>query len=197
MSIETIIFISLGGGLLIWAVVSYNTFVAARNRYENAFSQIDVQLKRRYDLIPNLVNATSASLRHERETLEAVVSARRQAMSAEQSAKRDPGSENALMALAAAESTLGSSLGRLMALVEDYPELQGDEAVNRLTEELSSTENRLAFARQAFNDQITSYNTAIETLPASLIAGVAGFRRAAQLNSTSRREEREPVAVAL
>lgn len=197
MSIGMIILLVAVGVLLVWAVVTYNGFVSGRNRFQNAFSQIDVQLKRRYDLIPNLVNATQATLRHERETLEAVVAARRQAMSAEKSAKIDPGNSDVLAALSAAESTLGSSLGRLMALVESYPELMADEAVARLTEELSSTENRIAFARQAFNDQVTTYNTEIESLPAAFIAGVSGFRRASQLLSTSQREEREPVAVAL
>ncbi len=197
MSIGTIVVLVLVGALLIWAVVTYNGFVSSRNRYQNAFSQIDVQLKRRYDLIPNLVNATQASLRHERETLEAVIAARRHAMSAEQSAKRNPGNGEALASLAAAESVLGSSLGRLMALVESYPELKADEAVARLTEELTSTENRISFARQAFNDQVTGYNTEIESVPAAFIAGAAGFKRASQLVATSRREEREPVAVAL
>lgn len=197
MSVETFVFSGLVGGLLIWAVVTYNGIVASRNRYQNAFSQIDVQLKRRYDLIPNLVNATQATLRHERETLESVTAARRQAMSAEQTARRNPGDGDALASLAAAESVLGGSLGRLMALVESYPELKGDEAVARLSEELTSTENRIAFARQAFNDQVTGYNTEIESMPAALVAGLAGFRRASQLAATSRREEREPVAVSL
>ena len=197
MSIEAIVFLVLIGALLIWAIVTYNGFVSSRNRYQNAFSQIDVQLKRRYDLIPNLVNATQASLRHERETLEAVVAARRHAMSAEQSARRNPGDGEALASLAAAEATLGSSLGRLMALVESYPELKGDQAVARLTEELTSTENRITFARQAFNDQVTGYNTEIESLPAAFVAGAAGFKRASQLVATTRSEEREPVTVAL
>ena len=179
MSIGTMIALGLAGVLLIWAVVTYNRFVATRNRFQNAFAQIEVQLKRRYDLVPNLVNATQATLRHERETLEAVTRARRDAMQAEQGARRDPGNEMALAALASAEATLGGSLGRLMALVEDYPELKGDDAINRLTEELASTENRIAFARQSFNDQVTSYNTAIESMPAALVAGVSGFRRAA------------------
>ncbi len=197
MSIGTMIALGLAGVLLIWAVVTYNRFVATRNRFQNAFAQIEVQLKRRYDLVPNLVNATQATLRHERETLEAVTRARRDAMQAEQGARRDPGNEMALAALASAEATLGGSLGRLMALVEDYPELKGDDAINRLTEELASTENRIAFARQSFNDQVTSYNTAIESMPAALVAGVSGFRRAAQLVAVSRAEEREPVAVNL
>ncbi len=182
---------------LIWAVVTYNRFVALRNQNQNAFSQIDVQFKRRYDLIPNLVNATKGYLKHERETLEAVVNARSNAMNAEQTARGNPGDTKAIASLEAAESLLSKSLGKLIALREDYPELKADESVARLTEELTSTENRISFARQAFNDQVTNYNVDVESFPASLVARATGFSRAAQLQATRTQQERETVSVEL
>ncbi len=197
MSIGLMIFLAILVLVVGWAVVIYNGLVVLRNRYRNAFAQIDVQLKRRYDLIPNLVNATKAYLAHERETLEAVVSARRAAMSAEQAARDAPGSAAALAAMSEAESTLTGSLVRLFAVVEAYPALKADQTVAQLTEELASTENRIAFARQAYNDQIQSYNTGVEVLPASLVAGLTGFRPAAQLQSTTSAHERERLVIAL
>lgn len=197
MSIGLMIFLAVLVLVVGWAVVIYNGLVVLRNRYRNAFAQIDVQLKRRYDLIPNLVNATKAYLTHERETLEAVVSARRAAMSAEQAARDAPGSATALAAMSQAESTLTGSLARLFAVVEAYPALKADQAVAQLTEELASTENRIAFARQAYNDQIQSYNTGVEVLPASLVAGLTGFRPAAPLQSTTSAHERERLVIAL
>jgi LemA protein len=182
---------------VIWAVVTYNRFVALRNQNQNSFSQIDVQFKRRYDLIPNLVNATKGYLKHERETLEAVVNARSQAMTAEQDARSNPADGSAIANLSAAEGMLTKSLGKLMALREDYPELKADESVARLTEELTSTENRISFARQAFNDQVANYNIDVESFPASIVARATGFSRAAQLQATQSKEEREPVKVAL
>ncbi len=193
MSIGLLVFLGLLVLTVGWAVVVYNGLIVMRNRYRNAFSQIDVQLKRRYDLIPNLVNATRAYLTHERETLEAVVAARRHAMSVEQAARQAPGSDAALAAMDSAETALTGSLGRLFALAESYPELKADETVARLSEELSSTENRIAFARQAYNDQIERYNSAVEALPAALIAGLTGFNRAAQLQSTQNAQERERI----
>jgi LemA protein len=182
---------------LIWAVVKYNDFVASRNRFRNAFAQIDVQLKRRYDLIPNLVNATRASLAHERDTLEAVVAARQRASNAQQAAHDRPGDAVALATVEAAEAALAGPLAKLFALVEAYPALQGDESVARLVEEIASTENRIAFARQAFNDEVMRYNTAVETFPASLVARLCGFGGAASLRATRAVRERDPVVVEL
>ena len=183
--------------LVAWGVVVFNRFVALRNRYQNAYAQIDVQLKRRYDLIPNLVAATRAYLAHERQTLEAVIAARQRASDASQLVRRRPQDGDALVALDAAENALASPLARLMALVEQYPALQADDTVHRLTEELGTTENRIAFARQAFNDQVMGYNTELESFPASLIATTFGFRRVNTLRATVSAQERQPVPVAL
>lgn len=181
----------------VWAIVTYNGFVAARNQFQNAFSQIDVQLKRRHDLIPNLVNATRGYLKHERETLEAVVRARSAAVDAEQAASSNPTDADAMARMNTAEDMLTRSLGKLLAISEAHPDLKADASVARLTEELTSTENRISFARQAFNDQVTRYNTDVESFPASVIARAAGFDRAAQLAATRQQAEREPVAVSL
>jgi LemA protein len=180
-----------------WVVVVFNRFVALRNRYQNAYAQIDVQLKRRYDLIPNLVAATRAYLAHERQTLEAVIAARQRAADANLVARRHPQDGAALAALEAAEVALASPLTRLLALVEQYPALQADETVRRLTDELGTTENRITFARQAFNDQVMGYNTEVESFPASLVATMCGFRRASMLRATASVQERQAVAVAL
>jgi len=197
MSSGLFLSMSLLLALVAWGVVVFNRFVALRNRYQNAFAQIDVQLKRRYDLIPNLVAATRAYLAHERQTLEAVIAARQRASDASQVARRRPQDSAALLALDAAENALASPLARLMALVEQYPALQADDTVHRLTEELGTTENRIAFARQAFNDQVTGYNTELESFPASLIATMCGFRRVNTLRATVSAQERQPVPVAL
>jgi LemA protein len=190
-------FLAVLAALVVWAVMTYNRFVAARNRFRNAFAQIDVQLKRRYDLVPNLVNATRAYLTHERETLEAVIKARQLAMSAERAARARPGDAGALAALGAAEAALGGGLSRLIALAESYPELKADASVAGLIEELTSTENRIAFARQSYNDQVNTYNDEVQTFPAALVARMSGFEAAAQLRATNSEVEREPVAVAL
>lgn len=182
---------------LFWGVAVFNRFVELRNRWQNAYAQIDVQLKRRYDLIPNLVSATRAYLAHERQTLEAVIAARQRASDASDAARAHPRHQPTLDALDAAEVALASPLSRLMALVEQYPQLQADETVRRLTEELRSTENRIGFSRQAFNDQVTTYNTAIESFPASLVATLFGFRRSSTLRATASAQERQPVPVAL
>ncbi|GMV01461.1 MAG: LemA family protein [Burkholderiaceae bacterium] len=182
---------------LAWGVLVFNRFIALRNRYQNAYAQIDVQLKRRYDLIPNLVAATKAYLAHERETLEAVIAARQRASDANQAARQRPHDGHALVALEAAETALASPLARLMALVEQYPALQADDTVQRLTEELRTTENRIAFARQAFNDQVMGYNIELESFPASLVATLCGFRRASMLRATASAQERHAVPVAL
>lgn len=172
--------IALGLFLLIglFVVGMYNKLVQFRNRYENAFSQIDVQLKRRYDLIPNLVETAKGYMKHERETLEAVISARNQAYNAGQEAAAHPGEPTAMHALGRAESQLGGALSRLMVVAEAYPDLKASQNMATLQEELSSTENKVAFARQAFNDAVTRYNTYREQFPAVAIAGTLGFHEA-------------------
>lgn len=158
---------------------TYNRLVALRNRFKNAFAQIDVQLKRRYDLVPNLVETAKGFLKHEKETLEAVVKARNLAANADRAAAADPGNTQSMKALSGAESMLQGALSRLMVVVERYPDLKGNQQMNRLMEELSSTENKVAFARQAYNDAVMRYNTARETFPAVLFAGSMGFQPAA------------------
>jgi LemA protein len=176
------------------AVTAYNRLVELRNRYKNAFSQIDVQLKRRYDLIPNLVETAKGYLRHERQTLEAVIAARNKANSAAQRAAAAPGDPAAMKDLAGAETVLGGARGRLVAHAEGYPDLKANTTMNQLSEELSSTENKVAFARQAYNDAVMTYNTGREVFPASLIAGSAGFAEA-RLWEIEHTVEREPVKV--
>jgi LemA protein len=173
------------GGMLIvslvWGVISYNGLVSRRNRMANAFAQIDVQLERRYDLIPNLVETAKAYLRHERETLEAVIQARNQAQSAARRAGLDPIDPGTIHALGQAEMRLDSAMGRFFALVEAYPDLKANANLMALQEELASTENRVAFARQAYNDVVTEYNTKRESLPDLFIAHLFGFKTAETL----------------
>jgi LemA protein len=162
----------------LWAVGLYNGLVALRNRFKNAFAQIDVQLKRRYDLIPNLVETAKGYLKHERETLEAVIKARNIAASAAQAVAANPADRSALQGLMGAETGLAGALSRLMVVSEAYPDLKANQNMLRLTEELTSTENKIAFARQAFNDAVMAYNTRRETFPAVLVAGALGFTEA-------------------
>ena len=157
------------------AVSLYNSLVALRNRFKNAFSQIDVQLKRRYDLIPNLVETAKGYLQHERETLEAVIRARNVAATAADAAARKPGDAGALRGLASAQAGLGGALSRLLVVSEQYPDLKANQNMMQLTEELTSTENKIAFARQAYNDAVMAYNTRRESFPAVLFAGALGF----------------------
>ena len=164
--------------LVLFVVRIYNRLVTLRNRYENAFSQIDVQLKRRYDLIPNLVETAKGYMKHERETLEAVIAARNQAVTAEQTASRSPGDPQAMRNLAGAEGALSGALSRLFALSEAYPDLKANENMRSLQEELTSTENKIAFARQAYNDAVTRYNTQREVVPDVFIANTFNFREA-------------------
>ncbi len=168
----------------------YNRLVTLRNRYKNAFSQIDVQLKRRYDLIPNLVETAKAYLKHEKETLEAVISARNQAVSASQKAAQNPGDPSSMKGLMGAEAGLAGALGRLFALAEAYPDLKANQTMAQLSEELTSTENKVAFSRQAYNDAVTEYNTSLETFPNVLIANPFGFSEA-QLFEIETPTERE------
>ncbi len=165
--------------LLVLTVVGiYNKLVALRNRFKNAFAQIDVQLKRRYDLIPNLVEVAKGYMKHERETLEAVIQARNQAANAGQQAAQNPGDPAAMKSLGSAEGQLTGALGRLFALSENYPDLKANQNMLSLQEELSSTENKVAFSRQAYNDSVMRYNTARETFPNVVFAGMFNFHKA-------------------
>ena len=176
--IVLVIFFGLLLLLAFWAIALYNGLIGKRNRFRNAFAQIEVQLQRRYDLIPNLVETAKGYMSHEKETLEAVIAARNQAMGAMQAAAAAPGDSNAMANLASAEAGLGGVLGRLMAVAEAYPDLKANQNMMAVQEELTSTENKVAFARQAFNDAVTLFNTARETFPAVLIAGLLGFKEA-------------------
>ena len=177
--------------LVVWAIAIYNGLVVLRNRFKNAFSQIDVQLKRRYDLIPNLVESVKGYMQHERGTLEAVIKARGSAVSAAQAAAAKPGDPSAMQGLAQAEGALGGALGRLLAVFEQYPDLKANQNVLGLQEELSSTENKIAFARQAYNDSVMEYNTKRESFPDIVFAGALGFTPAELLQSTESAEERK------
>lgn len=161
--------------LALWVAGIYNTLVALRNRFKNAFAQIDVQLKRRYDLIPNLVEVAKGYLKHERETLENVTKARNIAFAASQAAAANPADANAVKNLVSAESGLTGALSRLMVVSEQYPDLKANQNMMQLTEELTSTENKIAFARQAYNDSVMQYNTDRETFPNVVFAGMFGF----------------------
>ncbi|MDD4871451.1 MAG: LemA family protein [Kiritimatiellae bacterium] len=165
--------------LIVFIVGIYNTLVTLRNRYKNAFAQIDVQLKRRYDLIPNLVETAKGYIAHERGTLEAVIQARNQASAASVKAAANPGDPASMTALLGAESVLTGTIGKLFALAEAYPDLKANQTMAQLMEELTSTENKISFARQAYNDSVMTYNTSRETFPNVLIAGPFGFTEAA------------------
>ena len=177
-----------------WVALAFNRLVSLRQRLMNAYAQIDVQLKRRYDLIPNLVETVKGYMAHERQTLEAVIAARNQAVTASQQASAAPASSTAIMALAGAENMLLGALGKLFALREAYPQLKADQSATRLMEELSSTENRIAFARQHYNDSVMSYNAYRQSFPQLLIAGPMGFNEAALFQVDDARE-REVVQV--
>ena len=179
----------------VWLIAIYNGLVAERNRFKNAFAQIDVQLKRRYDLIPNLVETAKGYIKHERETLEAVTAARAGAQSANQRAAANPADPDAMKKMVAAEAGLSGALGRLFALSESYPDLKANQTMMQLSEELTSTENKISFARQAYNDAVMSYNTAIESFPNNFVAGFGGFKEATLLEATESPEERKPVKV--
>jgi len=176
--------------LVLWLVGIYNRLVTLRNRFKNAFAQIDVQLKRRYDLIPNLVEVAKGYLKHERETLEAVINARNLAYAAGQKAAANPADAAAVRGLMSAETQLTGVLGRLFAIAEAYPDLKANQTMMQLSEELTSTENKVAFARQAYNDAVMTYNTARETFPSVVFAGLFGFGPA-QLFEVEAAEERK------
>jgi LemA protein len=181
--------------LILWGISIYNGLVTLRNRFKNAFAQIDVQLKRRYDLIPNLVETAKGYMQHERETLEAVISARNNAVSANNQAAADPGNATAMTSLMGAETALTGTLGRLFAVMEAYPDLKANQNMLALQEELTSTENRIAFARQAYNDGVMTYNIARETFPSNIVAGMFSFKEASLFEVTNA-TEKEPVKVA-
>jgi len=178
---ETIIVLVVLAALVIWGVSIYNNLVTKKNRYENAFSQIEVQLKRRYDLIPNLIETAKGYMAHERETLEAVINARNQAMAGLKAAAADPSNSGAIKELAGAEGALGGALGRLNVVMEAYPDLKANENMMQLSEELTSTENKVAFARQGYNDQVTDYNTYKQTFPPVVFANMFGHTEDATL----------------
>jgi LemA protein len=176
-----LIFLAVIVGIVFFLVSLYNGLVGGRNAYKNAFAQIDVQLQRRYDLIPNLVETAKGYMKHERETLEAVITARNQAVAGLKAASGNPGDPQAMQQLAGAENVLTQSLGRLFALSEAYPDLKANQNMMQLTEELTSTENRVAFARQAYNDAVMSYNNKREMFPSSMVANMFNFAAAQSL----------------
>ncbi len=190
-----IVFLALIVAVAVWGMSAYNRLVAQRNEFKNSFAQIDVQLKRRYDLIPNLVETAKKYISHERETLEAVTRARNTAVSAHAAVAGDPANPEAMRQLAAAEGGLSGALGRLFAVAEAYPDLKANQTMMQLTEELTSTENRIAFARQAFNDAVMTYNNAVQQFPSNFIAGAFSFQPAELLKATESDEERKAVKV--
>ena len=182
--------------VLMWVVGAYNRLVALRNRFKNAYAQIDVQLKRRYDLIPNLVETAKGYIKHERGTLEAVITARNAASAANVRAAQSPGDATAMKELSGAETALTGTLGRLFAVAEAYPDLKANTTMMSLMEELTSTENKVAFARQAYNDAVMAYNTQREMFPTNLIAGTFNFGPA-ELFVIAKPEEKEAPKVSL
>ena len=180
-----LVFLAIIAAFVFWAISIYNRLINERNRVRNAFAQIDVQLTRRYDLIPNLVEAVKGYMKHERETLEAVINARNAAQQNLQAAKADPANAEAIKKLGASEGALGAALGRLFALSEAYPDLKANENMMQFQEELASTENKVAFARQAFNDSVLSYNNTAENFPNNIIAGMFRFELASFLEIES------------
>jgi LemA protein len=189
--ISFLIFLGIIAAIIFWVIGIYNRLVNERNRVRNAFAQIDVQLTRRYDLIPNLVEAVKGYMKHERETLEAVIQARNNAVSNLDAAKADPANAEAMKKLGASEGALGSALGRLFALSESYPDLKANQNMMQLQEELASTENKVAFSRQAFNDAVLGYNNSAENFPNNVIAGFFSFKLASFLEIES--EEKRDV----
>ena len=183
--ISFLVFLAILAAIVFWGIGIYNRLVNERNRVKNAFAQIDVQLTRRYDLIPNLVEAVKGYMKHERETLEAVISARNSASSSLDAAKADPANAKAIQELGASEGALGAVLGRLFALSEAYPDLKANQNMMQFQEELSSTENKVAFSRQAFNDAVMTYNNTAENFPNNVVANMFNFELASFLEIES------------
>jgi LemA protein len=192
--ITLLVILGVGLVLVFWLVGIYNGLVVARNRFKNAFAQIDVQLKRRYDLIPNLIECVKGYMAHERETLDAVIKARNGAMTAEQKVAANPSDPAAMKEFNQAEGQLGGTLGRLFALSEAYPDLKANQNMLGLQEELTSTENKIGFARQAFNDAATAYNNKRQVFPAVMVAGMFGFTEAALLEAAQAEREAPKVS---
>lgn len=195
MTLTTVVLIGIAAALVFWGVGAYNRLVRLRNEIGNAFAQIDVQLKRRHDLIPNLVEVARKYMEHERDTLERVSAARAQVMAATELVKSKPLETGPIKSLGLAEGVLAGAMGRFQATVEAYPELKADARMQELSEELTHTENRIAFARQLFNDATLDYNNAAQQFPTNVVAGVFSFRQADMLQSTTQDSERAPVAV--
>ena len=187
-----VVLVVIAAIVLFWGVGIYNGLITARNAFKNAFAQIDVQLTRRYDLIPNLVEVAKGYLKHERETLEAVIQARAAAVSGLAAAKAAPGDAAAMAQLGNAETGLAGALSRLMVVAEAYPDLKANQNMMQLTEELTSTENRIAFARQAYNDSVMAYNNKREVFPSNVLAGMFGFVAAALLEITEPAKREAP-----
>jgi len=190
-----LIFLGLIAVFAFWAIGAYNRLVDLRNRFRNAFAQIDVQLKRRYDLIPNLVETAKAYMKHERETLEAVIKARNTAVTANVAAAAKPGDPAAMQGLMTAEGALTGALSKLFALAEAYPDLKANQNMMQLSEELTGTENKISFSRQAFNDAVMTFNTAAQQFPSNVIAGMFSFTPAELLQATESADERKAVKV--
>ena len=195
MNTNMVVAVVLIAALLVWGIVVYNRLMELRNRTGNALAQIDVQLKRRYDLVPNLVAVAKKYLEHESQTLEAVIRARGQAQAAASALRAAPGKPEVAEAMVAAEGALGGALGRLMVVSENYPNLKADETIRSLSEELNSTENRIGYARQAYNDQVLEFNNASKAFPAIVVASLLGFHAMPMLQSTQSAQEREAVRI--
>ena len=196
MTVGTVLLVILGvvALLALWAMSVYNGLVVSRNRYKNAYAQIDVQLKRRYDLIPNLIECVKGYMGHEKGTLEAVVAARTNAFAASQKAAAKPGDPAAMKELSQAEAQLSGSLGRLIAVSEAYPDLKANQNMMSLQEELTSTENKIGFARQAFNDAVTTFNNSRQVFPTVVVANLLGFTEAALLETAAAEREAPKVS---